>query len=258
MSYEMLKERFGRRVFANKECTVRAALDNAYADMSRRQNGHTPEMKKVCIDMLVEVFSAPSQIEEKDFDTWHRELSEELIRKWNGVEDGFGTVGKAQKVINMAWKYLACISCDYDRILPYCHMTLDSYTLDWYEVVVKSWAKAQHRRVGRKVSAWSKIESYDEYLLIQQNIRAYLASDAAYCISIGTRQTPQIPLSRLPVEAEFVVWEGQIIDRKYNGLIKLLEKYSEEEREDRAGQGYDAWLVGELFQDYLRDFLSNF
>lgn len=77
MSFEMLKKRFGDRVFANKERTVRAALDNAYADMSRRQNGHTPELKDTCIDYLVGVFSNPLHI--SDFDTWHKTLAMELI-----------------------------------------------------------------------------------------------------------------------------------------------------------------------------------
>lgn len=258
MSYEMLKERFDTRVFANKERTVRAALDNAYADMSRRQNGHTPEMKNVCIDMLADVFSAPAQIAQTDFDTWHRELSEELVRRWNSVEQGFGTVGKAQKVINMAWKYLSCISNEYDRILPSCHMTLDSYTLDWYEATVKPWAKDHRRRVGKKVSAWSKIESYGEYLLIQHNIRDYLASGAPYSITIGTKQTQQIPLSSIPMEAEFIIWEGQIIARKYNDLIKLLENYASENKELETGANYDNWLVGTLFQDYLEGYMDRF
>ena len=256
MSLEMLKNRFREQVFANKAHTVRAALDNAYADMSRRQIGHTPEVKNACIDYLVEVFSNTMQID--DFDTWHRELSMELIDRWDFAAAGFGTVGKAQKVINMAFKYLACISHEYDCLLPCCHMTLDSYTLEWYEAAVKPWAKEQRRRVGRKVPAWSKIESYDEYLLIQHNIRAYLASDATYSVKIGTAHTTPTQLPVTPIEAEFIVWEGQIIERKYNGLINLLNKYAEEEMETRAGQGYDAWLVGNLFQDYLKDFLSNF
>ena len=258
MSYEMLKERFGTRVFADKERTVPAALDNAYADMSRRQNGHGPELKNVCIDMLVEVFSDPAQIAGQDYDTWHRKLSEELIQRWNSVEKGFGTIGKAQKVINMAWKYLSCISTDYDEVLPFCHMTLDSYTLDWYEEVVKPWAKAQDRQVGRKVSAWSKIESYDEYLLIQHNIRDYLASGAHYSIFIDTQQTQKILLSSLPAEAEFIIWEGQIIDRKYNDLIKLLENYAGKNKKLESGATYDNWLLGPLFLDYLRGYLNNF
>lgn len=256
MSFEMLKNRFGERVFANKERTVRAALDNAYADMSRRQNGHTPEIKNACIDYLVEVFSNTFQIE--DFDAWHQALCMELINRWNSVSEDFGTVGKAQKVLNMTFKYLACISNAYDGIFPSCHMTLDSYTLDWYEAAVKPWAKAQHRRVGRKVAAWSKIRSYEEYLLIQQNIRLYLASGAHYSISIGSAQTPAMPLPTAPIDAEFIVWEGQIIARKYNGLMKLLEDYAEENSESYPERGYDTWLVGTLFQDYLREYLSKF
>ena len=256
MSFEMLKKRFGDRVFANKERTVPAALDNAYADMSRRQNGHTPELKDTCIDYLVGVFSTPLHI--SDFDAWHKTLALELIDRWNREVAGFGTVGKAQKVINMAFKYLACISHDYDTHLPYCHMTLDSYTLDWYEAAVKPWAKARKREVGRKVSAWSKIESYDEYLLIQQNIRDYLDAGTTYSIRIGNVQTPKIQLPVVPVDAEFIVWEGQIIDRKYNGLIKMLEDYAKENGESQSEQGYDTWLIGTMFQDYLKEYLTHF
>ena len=118
MSFEMLKKRFGERVFANKDRTVRAALDNAYADMSRRQNGHTPRLKEACIDYLVGIFSNPLPI--NDFDAWHKALCAELIDRWNGEVSDFGTVGKAQKVINMAFKYLACISPDYDMLLLHC------------------------------------------------------------------------------------------------------------------------------------------
>lgn len=256
MSLEMLKKRFGERVFANKDRTVRAALDNAYADMSRRQNGHTPRLKEACIDYLVGIFSNPLQI--NDFDAWHKALCAELIDRWNGEVSDFGTVGKAQKVINMAFKYLACISPDYDMLLPYCHMTLDSYTLDWYEAVVKPWAESQCREVGRKVSAWSKVESYDEYLLIQKNIRDFLAAGAPYSIYIGTKQSASIQLPAVPVDAEFIIWEGQIIDRKYNGLINLLEDYAKENRDSQFEQGYDTWLIGTTFQDYLKEYLAQF
>ena len=256
MSFEMLKKRFGERVFSDKDRTVRAALDNAYSDMSRRQNGHTPELKETCIDYLVEIFSNPLEI--SDFDAWHQALCTELIDRWNDEVAGFGTVGKAQKVINMAFKYLACISPDYDMLLPHCHMTLDSYTLDWYEAIVKPWAKAQRRKVGRKVSAWSKIESYDEYLMIQTNIRDFLATGKPYFIHIGTKQTASIQLPIAPIDAEFIIWEGQIIDRKYNGLIKLLEDYAKENSESQSKQGYDAWLIGTMFQDYLKEYLSQF
>lgn len=256
MSFEMLKERFGARVFANKPQTVAVALDNAYADMSRRQKGHIPEHKEACIHYLLEVFSNPLPTE--NFDEWHEAISRELISRWNSVTEDFGTIGKAQKVINMAFKYLSCITRGFDSVAPYCHMTLDSYTLDWYEAEVKPWAKREHRRVGRKVSAWSKIDSYDAYLCIQQNIRAYLSEGKAYSIQLGNAHTSSIDLPTTPIDAEFIVWEGQIIARKYNGLIKVLEKYAEENNHPQTSQGYDTWLIGTIFQDYLRDYLTHF
>lgn len=256
MHFEELKNRFGERAFANKNRSVPVAIDIAYADMSRRQSGHTPELKEACIGFLADVFSSPLHI--SDFDAWHEALAAELISRWNRVTAGFGTVGKAQKVINMAFKYLSCISHDYDALLPHCHMTLDSYTLEWYDGVVTPWAREQHREVGEKASAWSKIESYDEYLLIQRNIRDYLAAGATYSISIGTAQTDWVPLPAVPVDAEFIVWEGQIISRKYNGLIKTLEQYAKENKASQAGQENDAWLLGDLFREYLKDYMNRF
>ena len=256
MSLEMLKNRFTYRVFAQKKKNIRTALDCAYADMSRRQNGHTPELKEACIDYLETVFSSPLKID--DFDNWHKNLTHELISKWNAQVADFGTVGKAQKVINMAFKYLSCIPNDFDGILPNCHMTLDSYTLEWYEIKVKPWAKSQKKPVGKKVSAWSKITSYEEYLTIQNNIRDYLATNANYSILIGGKSTPEIKLPVAPMKAEFIVWEGQIVERKYNGLIKLLDNYAKEKQELPSGQGYDDWLINTLFQDYLKDYINKF
>ena len=257
MTFELLKNRFGKQVFSNKTPSVRMALDTAYADMSRRQNGHTPEVKDACIDYLVEIFSTPLQID--DFDEWHRALSMELIDRWNRVVADFGTVGRAQKVLNMAFKYLSCIPNNHIAVLPLCHMTLDSYTLEWYEKVVKPWAKAQGRKVGRKVSAWSKINSYDdEYLPIQHNIRAYLAAGSTYSIHIGGTPTAPIPLPVVPVDAEFIIWEGQIIEKRYNDFIKLLENYAKENSETLHKQGYDTWLIGTMFEDYLKKYLTHF
>jgi hypothetical protein len=256
MYFEMLKNRFSQRVFANKERTVSVALDNAYADMSRRQNGHIPELKECCIDYLVEVFSTPLQTD--DFDAWHKALTDQLVARWNNEVTGFGTVGKAQKVINMAFKYIACISHDFDAVLPHCHMTLDSYTLEWYENNVKPWLKAQHRNAGRKVSAWSKIESYDDYILIQHNIRDYLAAGVAYSIHIGSVCTSAIQLPTAPIDAEFIVWEGQIIVRKYSGLIKVLENYVSENCDQHGENGYDTWLIGTIFQEYLTEYINRF
>ena len=255
--HEMLQKRFGNRVFQGKQKEMRVAIELAYADMSRRQNGHSPAMKEACIVWLLEdVFTGKPQI--TNFDAWHEEQSNKLIEIWNTKKARFGTVGKAQKVLNMAFKYISCITPDYDHVLPQCHMTLDSYTLAWYKDVVRPWAKMKHREDVASLVEWSKINSYKDYMLIQNNIREYLKKGATYSIAINGTNTSPIALSSVPVEAEFVIWEGQIIKEKYANLIKEMKNYTQKHRGTPAGKEYDAWLLGELFADFVRDYCQKF
>lgn len=255
--HEMLKDRFGNRVFQGKNKEMRVAIELAYADMSRRQTGHSPAMKDACIAWLLKnVFAGKPQI--ANFDNWHETQCKKLIEIWNEKKAGFGTVGKAQKVLNMAFKYISCITPDYNQVLPYCHMTLDSYTLAWYKDVVRPWAKLKKREDVSALVEWSKINSYKDYILIQDNIREFLKQGATYSISINKTNTQSIPLSSVPMEAEFVVWEGQIIKEKYTNLIKEMKNYTQKHRGSPAGKEYDAWLLGEMFADFVRDYCQSF
>jgi len=254
--HEMLKRRFADQVFKNKKRDTLAAIEVAYADMSRRQTGHLPAMKDACIDQLVKnVFANELQI--TDFDTWHEEQCNALVAIWNEIKPNWGSVGKAQKVLNMAFKYLSCITDKYDNVCQNCHMTLDSYTLAWYKDIVRPWAKEHGHADVKELIEWSKINSYSEYQLIQNNIRSFLREGATYSVVIGSKTTRTIELSTVPIEAEFVIWEGQIINERYTNLIKELENYIKDHRGTPAGKVHDAWLLGELFSDYLKDYAQN-
>lgn len=264
---EYLKEYFRDTVFKNqKDKTLSAALDKAYADMSRRASGHSKDIKNACKDWLETEFSQlPAKAKEPDFDfdVWHEETCQELINKMNDKKTGFGTAGRAQKVINMAFKYLSCISGDYDALLPSCHMTLDGYTLAWYKKDVMPWVKekvASDKEKGfsdvEALTEWSKI-TRDDYMLIQSNIRKYLQTTPAYSITIGGRKTESITLSAVPFDAEFVIWEGEIVKGKYELLVKELKKYAEKYRGVEAGRIKDAWIAGDLFENYLNGYCKK-
>jgi len=243
-----LKNQFHEIAFKNKAETSQKAIEMAYADMSRRQEGHTPAMKKVCVKWLAdEVFTDSLQI--TDFNTWHKETCETLIAKMNSVTPGFGTVGKAQKVINMAFKYLSCITNQHDSILEQCHMTLDGYTLDWYKTDVLSGK-------GDNIQ-WSKIERYADYMDIQDNIRKYLEQNSEYYINIGSKKTEPVLLLDDPFDSEFIIWEGNIIKEKYNSIINALNNYTQGSQGRSAGKEKDAWLIGSLFDDFLREYCKK-
>ena len=251
-----LKNQFHEIAFKNKAETPQKAIEMAYADMSRRQKGHTPAMKKVCVKWLAdEVFTDSLQI--TDFNTWHKETCETLIAKMNSVIPGFGTVGKAQKVINMALKYLSCICNQYDGILEQCHMTLDGYTLDWYKTHVMPWAKENDLPVPEGNILWSKIEQYADYTRMQDAIRKYLEQNAEYYINIGSKKTEPVLLLDDPFDSEFIIWEGNIIKEKYNSLVKALDNYTQGSRGKQSGREKDHGLLGSIFDDFLREYCKK-
>lgn len=232
--YEKLKERFTSGVFKGEK-TKERAFEKAYADMSRRATGHKASMKTACMQWLEEnrvfekVLTCTTQ---EDFDRWHREACEKLKE----IHGNFGRIGRSQKVINMAFKYLSCIDNTYDSVLPFCHMTLDGYTLNWYKEIGGEWVE------------WSKIDDYDEYFNIQEDIRNHLQNNTEYSITINKKATKTIPLSNLPFKAEFIVWEGEIIKSKYNNIIKDLVNYK------NKGKEKDKWLIDDMFDCYLQDY----
>lgn len=253
-NYTLLKQRFEDTVFKNNaEKNQLKAIEKAYADMSRRATGHIPRMKEVCVQWLnEEIFVSPLMIE--DFDAWHKDICGKMVGKLNDIKSGFGTIGRAQKVINMTFKYIACINDSCSQYAGDCHMTLDGYTLAWYKSFVMPWVKEQEDKEDiNKVIEWSKINSYKDYLLIQRNIRRYLDQTQAYSVTIGKKTSKSISLPKIPFQAEFIVWEGEIVREKYNNMVKELEKYQSRSQGANAGKSKDAWIIENLFDDFLRD-----
>ena len=69
----------------------------------------------------------------ESFDEIHKKICVNLIEK---CEERISmTYGQAQKIINMAFKYLYC--CRHDSAMEErfkaCHMPLDSFSLEWFK-----------------------------------------------------------------------------------------------------------------------------
>ena len=236
-----LKNKFKEEAFKGDK-TEEKAIEKAYADMSRRATGHKEEMKNACIKYLLEekVFEeALSCQSQEEFDQWHQTVCEKLTE----IHGDFGRTGRSQKIVNMAFKYLSCVGDGgkYRNVLKFCHMTLDSYTLNWYKTIIQ-------KEEQKTLTEWSKIKDYDnQYYPIQINIRKHLKSNPKYSVLIGKTPTKEYDLPDIPFEAEFIIWEGEKINSKYNELVKSLNKYKLE------GQKNDEWLIGDIFDTYLNN-----
>lgn len=257
---EVLKELMGRFGEQNKPkegtMTFKTAIEKAYADMSRRAQNHRDSNRVSSINYLLEESSFVDVIngertftDQTDFDDWHRAMCTKLKEKMTG-NNFSGRIGRAQKVINMAFKYLMYTETPCAGVRDYCHMTLDSYTLAWFKREVK-----RVKSAGIKFSdafTWSKIDKYDDYIAIQEDIRNYLASDnnRKYSVDItGLNKTESVDLPPQPILAEFIIWEGEKLFEKYTDLVKGIQSYYKEGEE--GGKEADSWLINDSFSTFL-------
>lgn len=156
-----------------------------------------------------------------DFDVWHHNICDFFIKCFSDILNEAGknpndaTYGKAQKIINMTFKYLYCFddaSIYAERFEP-CHMTLDSYILNW----VNEWfieqynsGKTRDKKLSRNgknhLPKWSHLAykaecgNVPQYIEIQTAIKDRLSKE----------------FGKPPIELEFEIW--------YNERKKAEEK----------------------------------
>lgn len=172
-----------------------------------------------------EYFKAPEKNKE-DFNAWHEQCCKEFQTEYNKLLEGkYHKIkyGKAQKIVNMTFKYLFCYADadSYRGHFQYCHMPLDSFTLTWYRREAKKymkqngelWYQDNKNRVDNLT--WSDME-WDEYIKIQEDISKILVN---YKIKIGNQE---ISLPKNSLEAEFYIWQNERNDRSLKDLFKLL------------------------------------
>ena len=184
-------------------------IERAYRDMQPRtfkklrDDAKIDAMAKkfILIDLanqFVDYFKAPAPATQAKFDKWHEETCKWFIDEFNNRvmrPSGYKGIeyGKAQKIVNIAFKYLY-LFCDIEPGNPghftFCHFAIDNYTLKWYNGL-PGYPKCSARN-------WSDM-IYDEYIEIQKNIRAYISKN--------------IP-DKTPFEAEFEIWSEEYYKKK--------------------------------------------
>ena len=234
---------------------LKNAIGKAHTDMSRRASGHNSKIQQESICWLNKHFieNSPWAISNQtDFDKWHEDTCVDYCKHMNSQGFPFKmTYGRAQKVLNMTFKYLYCTTAykaEVESIAPFLHMTLDGYTLRWYkEIVIDYINKNCSEKVKKNmISEWSKMDNEEgrrKYIQIQIDIRKYLKDSQNYQYSINSENIDDIlpeqkvstggnniifvsipfDLNRKsPFFAEFVVWEGEIVRSKIENLFKGL------------------------------------
>lgn len=240
----------------NEKDELLLSIALAHNDMARRAQGHTNEVKKASLEWWSNHFNNNNPFvisKPDDFDKWHLNACEtyckymnEYMNKQKSPKKFKITFGRAQKVLNMTFKYLYCTGTyksDVEKLVSFLHMTLDGYTLRWYkEQIVKL---DPSLKVG-DVSEWSKMNEKapkHKYIDlqgdegIQNRIRKFLSSKNIYEYIINTEEILDDEegekknkkelifsqnVSPYPFLAEFIIWKGEIIRANMESLLKGL------------------------------------
>lgn len=234
---------------------IEKCILKAHADMSKRAKGHNEKIRDESLLWLKKHFETASPFScsnQAEFDAWHENTCREYCKHMNSKFGSFFnlTYGRAQKVLNMTFKYLYCTEKykqSVSKIVEFLHMPLDGYILAWYKDIVIDYVNKKQSTNFNKgsVSEWSKLneEGKRTYMEVQEDIRSYLqdSKNLYYEYSIDTEiidsdldheeDVPKcnkktlhirIPFDterRSPFFAEFIVWKGEIIRAKVKNLF---------------------------------------
>lgn len=182
------------------------AVNKAYIDMQPRTiKGHeiikTAKLRNDLADRFCKYFNNPAPSTESDFDKIHLDFCDFFLTGLNKI---FASTpqefGKAQKVINMAFKYLYCFdnATSYLPYFTYCHMPIDSYTLNW---CFDNFAKKLYKKSD--IPNWSTLKKSD-YDTLCAGIRTKLKS---------------------PLIEEFDIWPKEKAKANEINFIKTIMDY---------------------------------
>lgn len=181
-----------------------AAVAQGYADAKRTFSGISKfwdeNKRKDFFADVAKALQTACKSHPADFDVWHEATCDDICKwfKEAGYEKGV-TYGQAQKIVNMAFKYLYCLEgAEQYAIFRQCHMPLDSFTLAWYKRYVMI-GKDKEYKITEE-DKWSNLKK-DKYQKIVVAIQKYLRDEPNFPFR-GTKVT----LSQHPLDAEFYVW----------------------------------------------------
>ena len=213
----------------------KAAVEQGYDDAKRTFTGIGAKWgktldKNAIFTMLADKIQDAFQKKE-DFDDWHKDTCNSFISE---LEKQYSvTYGQAQKVINMAFKYLYCLDGadaeEYKIIFDKCHMPLDSYTIEWifqelyphytFSEKISSDTQKGKNFYKKYTPAWSNLK-------VPKDENAFLDEDNNYSYEL-LKNLVNFHLQDIPpLKAEFVIWPEIQLELATKEFLSTLKKYN--------------------------------
>lgn len=219
----------------------------AYLDASRKFVGInliSQAQKEACFANLAEkirdYLCAKPYNSAADFDAWHKTLCRDFVQGFYLFGYTKVSIGMAQKVINLSFKYLYCCNdgaTKYKDYFKYCHLTLDDYVLSWYTRTVDP---------KNKVLEWSTLNNYPTYIAIQWATRNYL--------SVSTWSS----LCKTVLELEFYIFPDEFIVQNLISLRRAINSYSNGIHKNHEINTLFKTPLDPASTDTIIDFINNF
>lgn len=147
------------------------AVQKSYQDLQLRTipgHGNVPNLKNhICEDVkesFESYFMKKAPETKEKFIEKHEELCDVFMKSMNHKLSEFGVknvnYGKAQKIVNMTFKYLYCSdNPDFGKeYFKFCQLPLDQYSLEWVRRISKE-LKLEKGHIDK--DSWGKIQ-YDQ------------------------------------------------------------------------------------------------
>lgn len=201
------------------------------------------------IDSMISYFDMKEPYKRADdYDKWHNKMCKLFISEMKEHKIRSEVkYGKAQKIVNMSMKTIYCLngadSKAKEGYFKFCHMPLDSITINWFrEYVAEGWFNVGKRRDERiKISLeggplpkWSGLafveaDTFENYCRKIKQYNQKTPYDYMFIVTI-TREyfeqktNPYHDLTQF--EAEFYIWAETQYEMAAEALLKqnLLEK----------------------------------
>ena len=178
---------------------------------------------------FAEYFQDNSPKAKDAFDYCHNEMCDLFLNTLTSDYEDL-SYGKAQKIVNMMFKHLYCLngSKEYDDrgYFKHCHLTLDSFTLEWFKRnVVK----------GGKVGTWSNLEykgnNHNAYTYYLEKIDTYFKK----------KEIKEKYNNLTPFQFEFYMWPEMQLELAAEAFFFAYEdKLTNSERKDFREQHISA------------------
>lgn len=177
------------------------------------------------VSLLSQYFEEDKPANQNAFNSWHNAVCDKILSM---IDPLYETVyyGKAQKILNMTLKNLYCTTFGQARkeYFDFCHMPLDSYTLEWAYRNVYSYLRSldepKEKLTKERTPSWSNLQSefdenkkdkYYSYQFLTERIIQYFD---AYNKHVDPNLTV--------LQAEFVIWKDIQLELSLENLYSQL------------------------------------